>query len=325
MSAGKFLKPLNAVAAGFSWLQSSFTRSAVVYGMPVAVGIELTNHCNLACPECSSGSGMMLRERGFMDPDLFGKIMHELAPYLLYTNLYFQGEPMLHPSFYSFLRKCQGIFSVVSTNGHFLDAENAEKIVRSGLNKLIISLDGTDQETYEIYRKNGSLEEVLKGIRNVSEARKKYSSGMKIEIQFLVSRFNEHQIPQVERLSAELKASLKLKSMQIINSGSIGAWLPSIRRFRRYREKEDGFIIKNSYPDRCARLWFNPVIIWDGKVVPCCFDKDANHIMGDLNDDSFREIWDGPRYRIFREMILSGRNSVDICRNCTSGIRGVVT
>jgi radical SAM protein with 4Fe4S-binding SPASM domain len=76
-------------------------------------------------------------------------------------------------------------------------------------------------------------------------------------------------------------------------------------------------------PNRCARLWFNPVITWDGKVIPCCFDKDAKFIMGDLNQDSFREIWNGPRYRVFRKAILKDRSMTEICTNCTSGLSGV--
>ena len=80
-----------------------------------------------------------------MDIGLFKKVMNELAPYLYNVNLYFQGEPMLHPRFFSFLGNWKNSQTVVSTNGHFLSIENSEKIVRSGLNKLIISLDGMDQ------------------------------------------------------------------------------------------------------------------------------------------------------------------------------------
>ncbi|MCX6253429.1 MAG: SPASM domain-containing protein, partial [Bacteroidia bacterium] len=110
---------------------------------------------------------------------------------------------------------------------------------------------------------------------------------------------------------------------QIINKEDIGSWLPYQGRFRRYKMKKGEYVIKNSFPDRCARLWFNPVITWDGKVIPCCFDKNAEFVMGDLNNDSFREIWNGPKYKIFRKSILSGRHMIEICRNCTSGLRGV--
>jgi radical SAM protein with 4Fe4S-binding SPASM domain len=317
------IKPVNLFNAGYSYLHSSLTGKADIKGMPVSVGVELTNNCNLNCPQCSSGSGLMTRKRGFMDIDLFKKVMKELKPYLYNINLYFQGEPMLHPLFFSFADHCGNINSVISTNGHYLTGENCEKLVRSGMNKLIVSLDGFDQETYSKYRIHGNFEKVIEGLNNIKLAKERYRSSLKIEIQFLVNSFNEHQIPQIREFAKSIHAYLKLKSMQIVNKEEIGTWLPSEGRFRRYDMKEGEYVLKSSLPDRCARLWFNPVITWDGKVVPCCFDKDAEYVLGDLKIDSFREIWNGPKYRMFRKSILTGRNMIEMCRNCTSGLRGV--
>jgi radical SAM protein with 4Fe4S-binding SPASM domain len=316
------IKPVNLIKAGYSYLNGSVTGRTDIKGMPVSINMELTNNCNLNCPQCSSGSGRMLRSKGFMNIDLFKKVMQELGPYLYNVNLYFQGEPMLHPLFFSFLTNCPDTKIVVSTNGHFLSEESSERIVRSGLNKLIISLDGIDQEAYSEYRVNGDVNKVIDGIRNISNVREKHRSSLIIELQVLVNRFNEHQVPAMRQLAKSVNAKLMLKSMQIIDKADIGSWLPAKRRFRRYRLTDGTYELKSSLPDRCARQWFNPVITWDGKVVPCCFDKDAEYIMGDLNQDTFREIWNGPKYRIFRKSILAGRNMIDMCRNCTSGLRG---
>ena len=309
--------------AGSSYLESLINHErSVVRGMPVSLSTELTNNCNLNCPECSSGSGQMTRHHGFMDISLFKKVVKELKPYLYNINLYFQGEPMLHPHFFSFVESSRGIHSTVSTNGHFL-ADNAEKIVSSGLSRLIVSLDGADQETYSAYRINGNFESVLEGLRSVSSTRVRQKSSLKVEIQMLVNRKNEQQIPRLRSITKSLGASLILKSMQLIHEEKIGEWLPSDARYGRYEMTDSRYVTKNRMPDNCARLWFNPVITWDGKVVPCCFDKDAEHIMGDLNQESFREIWNGPRYRVFRKAILKDRSMIEICRNCTSGLKGV--
>jgi radical SAM protein with 4Fe4S-binding SPASM domain len=180
-----------------------------------------------------------------------------------------------------------------------------------------------DQNTYSEYRINGDFSVVAAGIRNISDARRKFRSRMKLEIQFLVNKYNEHQIPMAKSFARETGADLKLKSMQVISTSSPFRWMPANKRYSRYERIDGREIIKNRMPDRCGRLWLNPVVTWDGKVIPCCFDKDAEFIMGDLNRESFRSIWNSQRYYEFRKMILSGRNKINICMNCTSGLRGV--
>ena len=320
----KIVKQLNAMGAGFSYLSSILTHRPFLAGMPISAGIEITNYCNLNCPECSSGSDKLTRDRGFMKEELFEKVISEAGPSLYNINLYFQGEPMMHPQFFSFIDKCGKSGITVSTNGHFLNEENAEKLSISGLNKIIVSLDGMDRETYSLYRQNGEFEKVIRGIKCVSEAIRKTRSSLKLEIQFLVNRYNEKQIPLVKQFAKEVNAVLKLKSMQVISSKEIEQWIPANEKFRRYRRKKNGiFVPKNSFNNSCLRLWLNPVITWDGKVVPCCFDKDAEHIMGDLNKTSFEEIWHGDKFREFRGSVLKGRRTIEICRNCTSGLKGV--
>jgi radical SAM protein with 4Fe4S-binding SPASM domain len=319
----RLVKPGNLLLAGYSYLKSSASGHAITYGMPLTIGAELTNHCNLSCPECSNGSGMMKRARGFMDIGLFNRVISELEPFLFNINLYFQGEPLMHPGFASFIRSSRRSRSIISTNGHFLSEENCEILASSGLTKLIVSMDGIDQPTYSVYRVNGSINSVLDGIRNISDAVKKQKSSLKIEIQLLVNKFNENQIPQIKKLASGMNCSLKLKSMQINSRDNMDNWLPVAGKFRRYEKSKGEYQIKSSFPGRCARLWFNPVITWDGKVLPCCFDKNADHVMGDLNQESFREIWSGSRYSLFRKLLLSERRSIEICTNCTSGLSGV--
>jgi len=314
------IRPLNAVAAGFSCLNGNILRQTNVQAMPVALGIELTNHCNLKCPECNSGSGLMTRARGFISTVLFEKIIAEAGPYLYNLNLYFQGESMMHPQFFTILEKCSNIKTTLSTNGHFLSEDNADRIAASPLRKIIVSLDGMDKPTYNYYRVNGDLDKVLSGIRNISESVKRSHSDLKLIIQFLVNRENEKQLNEAKLFAREMGAFFQVKSMQIISKDSYERWLPSQGKFSRYMKVGNGYAIKNRLRNRCARLWFNPVVTWDGKVLPCCFDKNADHIMGDLNQDSLRDIWRGEKYRKFRKDLLTGRQKIEICRNCTSGI-----
>jgi radical SAM protein with 4Fe4S-binding SPASM domain len=319
-----FVRAINAFASLSSYLTGTLTHTPVVAGMPPAVSFELTNHCNLRCPECASGSGIMTRERGFMDPALFKRVVSELKPYLYYINLYFQGEPMMHPDFFSFTGPPGPARIVVSTNGHFLTEADAEKLARSGIFKLIVSLDGTDRHTYGLYRKGGDYEKVVQGIRYVSSAIRSTGSHLKLEIQFLVNRHNEYQVQEARLFADEVNAALRLKSMQVISSARADAWMPSDYKYRRYNSDLNGLSVKSTLPDRCLRMYLNPVITWDGMVIPCCFDKNADFIMGDLNRESFRTIWKGEKYRSFKNVVLTGRKSIPMCRNCTSGLKGVI-
>ncbi len=243
---------------------------------------------------------------------------------LLYLIFYFQGEPYINPNFLDMVRyaRSKGIYTITSTNGHFLNNENARKTIESGLDRLIISVDGTTQDTYESYRKEGKLQAVLQGARNVV----KWKTALKsktphVIFQFLVVRPNEHQIPEIYRLAKEIGIDeVKLKTAQVYDYKNGHELIPTIGKYARYAEKKDGtWQVKNELLNHCWKLWHACVITWDGLVVPCCFDKDALHKLGDLKNLPFREIWQGGAYSNFREKILQGRDQIDICTNCTEG------
>ncbi len=60
---------------------------------------------------------------------------------------------------------------------------------------------------------------------------------------------------------------------------------------------------------------------WDGDIVPCCFDKDAKYVMGNIHQQSFKDIWNGQKYHEFRAQLFQNRKEIDICRNCTEGLK----
>jgi radical SAM protein with 4Fe4S-binding SPASM domain len=214
------------------------------------------------------------------------------------------------------------IYTITSTNAHFLDDDNARKTIESGLDRLIISIDGTTQDVYSQYRKEGSLDKVIEGARNIVKWKKKlHSSRPHVVFQFLVVKPNEHQIPEVYRLAKEIGVDeVKLKTAQVYDYANGNPLIPEQDRFSRYERKEDGtYRIKNRLANHCWKLWHACVITWNGLVVPCCFDKDATYRMGDLKGQEFSTLWQGPAYRRFRQDILKGRDQIEICRNCTEG------
>ncbi len=314
-------KYFNAASLGFSYYCSVLSGRSLVWGMPFATGIELTNHCNLNCPHCASGSGLMKRARGYMEGDLFERIREELSGYLLTTLFYFQGESMLHPMFFEFIEKMEGMGTIISTNGHYLSPENSKRLASSPVNKIIVSLDGITSEVYTRYRTGGDLDKVKSGIESLSAELRRKNRLSRLEIQILVNRYNEKQLDDIQSYIRGLGAKVRLKSMQLIDGNDSGLFLPGDDKYRRYKNEGERVVIRSDKPDRCFRLWTNPVITWDGKVLPCCFDKDGKYVMGNIGQTSFREIWFGEKYISFRKTVLSNRSSIDICNNCTEGLK----
>lgn len=309
-----------------SFYVTKWTKKPIQWGLPFTISVEPTTACNLRCPECPSGLRAFTRPTGNLKENFFKDTISAMYKDLMYLIFYFQGEPYINPKFLEMVKFAhdKGIYTITSTNGHFLNDENAKKTIESGLDRMIISVDGTTQEVYENYRKRGKLEVVLQGAKNVVKWKKRLkSSTPHLIFQFLVVKPNEHQIPDIYRLAKEIGVDeVKLKSAQVYDYEHGNPLIPSIEKYARYTQQADGtYQVKNELLNHCWKLWHSCVITWDGMVVPCCFDKDATHRLGDLKQQNFREIWQGTAYQNFRQQLLQGRDQIDICTNCTEGCK----
>ncbi len=316
----------NAAKVLSSFYVTKWTRKPIQWGMPFTISLEPTTACNLRCPECPSGLRAFTRPVGNLKEDFFRTTIDELHRDLMMLIFYFQGEPYINPKFLDMVKYAHSkkIYTITSTNGHFLNAENARKTIESGLDRLIISVDGTTQDTYESYRKEGKLDVVLQGARNLVKMKREMKSKTPhIIFQFLVVKPNEHQIPEIYKLAKEIGVDeVKLKTAQVYDYENGNSLIPTIEKYARYTQKADGkWVFKNELVNHCWKLWHSCVITWDGLVVPCCFDKDATHRLGDLKQNSFREVWQNGAYSDFRKALLIGREQIDICTNCTEGCK----
>lgn len=316
----------NSIRVVSSYYWSKWSGQPKHWGLPTAIAIEPTTACNLGCPECPSGLRQFTRNTGNLKQDFFREVIDELAPSLSYLTFYFQGEPYIHPKFLDMVQYAsqKGIYTATSTNAHFLTEKKARETVESGLDRLIISIDGTTQETYESYRINGQLDKVIEGTRNVLKWKKELKSATPhVIFQFLVVRPNEHQIPEVKALAKELGVDeVRLKTAQVYDYENGNELIPTQDQYSRYKAHADGsYSIKNSLQDHCWKMWHSCVITWDGLVVPCCFDKDATHQLGDLKKTSFKALWQGKAYQNFRSAVMKSRSEIDICKNCTEGTK----
>jgi radical SAM protein with 4Fe4S-binding SPASM domain len=321
-----FRRGLNMLKVGASFYFSKWTKKAVQWGMPVSVTFEPTTSCNLRCPECPSGKREFSRPTGMLEAGFFKKSIDELSKDASYLIFYFQGEPYLNPKFLEMVKYAseKRLYTATSTNAHYLSDEMAKRTVESGLDRLIISVDGTSQDTYEQYRVGGDLTKVIEGTKNIIRWKKELRSATPhVIFQFLVVKPNEHQVGAVQSLAKELGVEeVRFKTAQIYDHQNGSPLMPDNAKYSRYKKLADGtYGIKNKMENHCWRLWHSTVITWNGSVVPCCFDKDAAHPVGDLKETSFAELWRGKRYNDFRAAVLRSRQEIDICKNCTEGTK----
>jgi len=316
-------KILNGFKILFSYYISRWRKKPSLWGMPLSISVEPTTYCNLRCPQCISGLRAFTRPTGNLQMENFERLLDQNKANLVYLLLYFQGEPYLNPDFLQMVKKAhsQKIYTATSTNGHYLTS-HAEATVTSGLDRLIISIDGTDQQSYSKYRVGGSLSKVIAGAKALVAAKKALKSKTPhVIFQFIVMQHNEHQIEIMENLSKSVGVDeLQLKTVQVYDEAGVDL-VPKNSKYARYYNNNGDLVIKNKLLNFCWKSWHSCVITWDGQIVPCCFDKDASHPMGNISQQSMLEIWQGDDYQKFRKKLFSSRSEIDICANCTEGTK----
>lgn len=315
-------KAINLIKIVLSYLLSTIIKKPLIWGLPLSISIEPTNSCNLNCPQCPSGNGNLTRRKELIKEEVFAKIINEVDKHLLYLSFYFQGEPFLHPKYTTLISKAKlhGIYTGSSTNGQLINPELAEKIVLSGLDRLIISVDGSTQEVYEKYRIGGKLTKAIESVEFIQEYKLKLKkSKPKLEMQFIVLKHNEHQIPDIIALSEKLGVEkLSLKTAQLDKTEEAKKMLPKQTKYARYTLNIDGSLRrKKAVRNRCWRAFSGAVIATNGDVLACSYDKNGEHVFGNINNESLAKIWKNKKATEFRKQLLLNRSQFDMCCNCT--------
>jgi radical SAM protein with 4Fe4S-binding SPASM domain len=306
---------------------------------PSTLMVEPTNVCNLRCPACPTGAGILNRPPRAMSFEEFKRILEQaLDPpgYLRRVTLFNYGEPFLCKDLLRMVRAAadRGLETFTSTNGQFFgDEKVADEVIASGLTELLICLDGADQETISRYRKEANFDEILSGIRRVLAARKRARPGGQagpaspiVELQFIVMRHNESQVERMRTIAADLGVD-----RFIVKTVGISPGMPDFERLAeellpadlsesRYERRADGsFALKGRPRCGCEYVFSTLVVNSDGDVVPCCYDIHSEHVMGNLFRQPLAEIWLGEKFREFRRQACARRDAVPICRHCPEG------
>lgn len=316
----RFRKLWNYVLLRITFLRSTWFKHEVRAYPPAFISIEPTNICNLQCPECPTGNKSSSVAKGYISEELFDRIIGQCKPYTLGVNIYFQGEPFLHSnivSLISYVHKAS-IISSLSTNAHFIDEHNAEAIVQSGLTHLIVSFDGYDQASYEIYRKQGSFNRVIAALQALKDAKQKLRSHTPIiDLQCLLFSHTQNHRATIKALGVQYGADRVVFKTAQLYSDENKHLLPDTKHSR-YTIKNGHIEIKHPLRNACWRMWSSCVVTWQGYVVPCCFDKNHTFAYGNAHENSLIELLNSIQAKRFKRIVHTNRMSIDICRNCST-------
>lgn len=258
--------------------------------------IELTDACNLRCPLCSTGASYnKWKKKGLMDFDKFTKLLDQMEPVIDGVTFVGSGEVFLHERFFDFVAYAtsKGLWTECPSNGTLIT--DPEAVVRSGLKRINIAIDGATQEQYEKYRVKGKLEDIFDGVRGLVEAKRKLKSYYpEIFIVTIVSRHNEMSLPEIEKLARELGADGQHHRtiMDELDNHSL-EWAPVTEPYRPIEREVEA---KCYFQDKLGGN-----VTWNGEWNICCFSPhykdvprlpnafESEDILADLDSDEFLE------------------------------------
>ncbi len=279
-------------------------RKVILDNRPTVYAVETTNHCNLDCVMCPRP--LMKRQKGFMDVALFEKIVKEAEDFTSIVWLHLFGEPLLHPELDRIIECCHahGLQAGLSTNCMLLNEDISRKLLESGLDQMIMSLDGATEQTYKKLRKNGDFEQSVGNAMRFLDL--KAQGGFKkpvVSVQVIRMKETDEELDAYRRQWQGRRVHINIKRLN--------TWPVELDRIDpNYRPAERKHIV---YP--CKWLWRYAVVFWDGTVVPCFSDFDGEFVLGNLREQSLEQIWNGPAAVELRRQHVEG-NFPQYCVNC---------
>lgn len=307
---------------------AALLKSPSVPSRPVVLTIEPTNVCNLRCPVCETGAGILRRPKGMMSLDDFKRILDNVGGQVNQILLYFMGESFLNKQIYDMIveAKRRKIYVSACTNGEFVDGK---RLVESGIDEISFQIGGLTQETHEKYRVGGNIAATFQHLLDTTQARdSKHSPALGSDCRHLhpktingliVMRHNEHQVPEFLRESGKQGIISEIINPCVRTVEQARELLPANRKYWIYDEAalNQGILRPKTIPSRCWWIYYSTVVCWNGDIVPCCRDAHEDWVMGNVLRDDFGDIWNGEKYRRFRKLVATGIGNVKVCSLCS--------
>ena len=314
-----------------NWARSCFeylTGASRIRARPLKLVFDPTNVCQLACPLCPTGAGLLDRGSGHAQLELFRRLMDQVGDYVFILDFYNWGEPLLNPRLEDFVRiaKSHNIASTVSTNLSLrLSDERIERLLTCGLSEIGVALDGASDETNRIYRRKSKFDLVVDNMRRLVQARRRLGQDFPlITWLFVVFSFNEHEIAKAREMAAEIGVDRLVLRPPFLDAGryrlpdedakAIVQWAPGDPKYRTH-------VAQAPASKRCGWHYTAAAINWDGSVTPCstAFRKaDDFGTFGKSGENAYFDVMNNPAFRAARDF-MAGRPTQGgdlICTRC---------
>ena len=293
-------------------------------GRPYMAHISPSGICDLDCVSCPTKDSKT-QGKELLPLATFRKFIDEAGDTLIYIILWSWGEPLLNPDFPKMVEYAaqRNIITVTSSNLNRLTSDQARDLVASGLDSLIIAVDGTTQASYEKYRCGGNLERIINNIK-LLVAEKKRTGAKKplLNLRMVVSRENEHEVEDFRLLGREL--GVDMVSFKAFSTRQAGYENPEMDR--RFAPQSNSYrwykYLKNFQTDHrvkkywCRFPWTKPMLFADGTIIFCEFDLQYERPLGNINQHSFDEIWFSDKAQKWRRLFQQNRDAFVFCRDC---------
>lgn len=324
-----YLKSFKRIVNGAVSIYNYKNKKLKISNKPLSIFIEPTNICNLKCPSCPTGNGTSNLKKGYMDFKLYKKIIDELGKDLMELFLWNYGESTLNPHIIDMIKyaKKYNLYIQLDTNGTLLNDETfCKKIIDSRLDRITISLDCSNKKSYKTFRGGDYFETIRKGIKKLSDLKKKKKSKFPlIEVQAILMKQNENEIKDITHLSKKLGANeltlryfiLRQYDKRLLTE-LFDKYNPKKEDYSLYYLKDNKVCYKRPINTSCFILYTTSCILWNGDVVPCCYDGYSNELLGNVKDKGFMNVWNSPKYLDLRKRVISNKKGVPLCMECNS-------
>jgi len=233
----------------------------------------------------------MTRPQGIMSDKIFHKIVKEgkemgVGLFVPFLN----GEPFANPKIFKWLDYLQneGVQTLLYTNAGLLTKEKIDRLVQyKNIKRINCSINAASKETYDQVTRGPDYQTVVDNVKYLIE-----KSPFRVTCEMTIVKENIHEVEDFVK---------QWKGHNHINT------------FMNWAGKRHDTRETTGVRVPCSALG-NLYVLWDGRVCLCCFDSDGQVIIGDLNTQSLREVWDNAQSLRDRHAALDF--DMDLCRDC---------